>query len=70
MKLFATTMSKNTRKGKLARQGAGLAMGLAKKANDPLYKKYDKVRKKFKKLKAQINIKYRGKARAKLGTTF
>ena len=70
MKLFATTMSKNTRRGKLARQGAGLAMNIAKKSNDPLFAKYKKAQSKFKSLKEQLKKKYEGKARAKLGMSF
>lgn len=56
-----------TRQAKMARLGGGLAVGMAKKANDPMYAKMIKAKKMFKTFKKKIMQKYgmKGKTAAR-----
>lgn len=53
-----------TKKQKIELMRQRAAMDLAKKAGDPLHKRYEKARKLEIKLREQIEKKYKGKARA------
>ena len=66
----ATTTTRITKQAKLARQGASLALSIAKENNDPLYAKYKKFKDKWKDYRLRLIKKYRNKARAKLGINF
>lgn len=60
-------MVRITRQAKMARLGGGLAVGMAKKANDPMYAKMIKAKKMFKSFKKKIMQKYgmKGKTAAR-----
>lgn len=67
---ISTSVSKRTRQAKLAAKGAGMALTIAKKLNDPKYKRYKSFKKKFMDLKKELTTKYKGKARAELGVSY
>ncbi len=69
MKAQASTV-RITREAKLARAGAAMAIQIAKMEGDPLYDKYDMVHKKYVELKEKLIMKYRAKAKRKLGVNF
>lgn len=62
-----TSMTKVTRKSKLKRAAGGSAMAMARKNNDPMYKRYIFFNKRRIELKAKIMKKYqrRGMAQAR-----
>lgn len=56
-----TTRSVVTRKAKINRAVGSLSTGMARKKNDPLYKMMKKHKELYKKYKAQLVRKYRGR---------
>lgn len=56
-----TTRSVVTRKAKINRAIGSLSTGMAKKKNDPMYKMMIKHKTMYKKYKAQLVRKYRGR---------
>jgi len=52
------SVTRQTKQGKMARLAGGMAMAMARKNNDPLYKKAMKAKKIFMQAKAMIQKKY------------
>jgi hypothetical protein len=60
-----TTVSKSTRKAKIARAIGSLSTSAAKKKNDPIYKMMMYHKDKYKKYKEQLMKKYSSRVRSK-----
>lgn len=61
---FRASMSKLSKKGKMARAGGKVASSLARKAGDPLIKQRDALKAKLQILNLKIKQKYATKAKA------
>lgn len=61
---FSASMSRLSKKGKMARAGGKVASSMARKAGDPLIKQRDMLKAKLKILNMKIKQKYASKAKA------
>lgn len=61
---FSASMSRLSKKGKMARAGGKVASSMARKAGDPLIKQRDMLKEKLKALNLKIKQKYGSKAKA------
>lgn len=61
---FAASMSRLSKKGKMARAGGKVASSMARKSGDPLIKQRDQLKKKLQMLNEKIKQKYGAKAKA------
>lgn len=61
---FAQSITKVSKQAKMARAGGMVASSMARKADDPLIKQRDMLKKKLKELNEKIKAKYAAKAKA------